>query len=153
MNPKTRLMKNFIFYFFLCFVATVFAQKKNVSQSIISDDVSIKKYHNKSELNRMDKGELLILYIERIESLVKTLPYIAFTTKPGKTLSSFGIPNSKSNIKAMKEKEHATFDFIEITSGFQKKMLPYADKNNLISGILFYEETMRLLHEYNEIIE
>ena len=40
-------MKNFIFYFFLCFVATVFAQKKNVSQSIISDDVSIKKYHNK----------------------------------------------------------------------------------------------------------
>ena len=101
----------------------------------------------------MDKGELLILYIERVESLVKTLPYIAFTTKPWKTLSTFGIPNSKPNTKVLRDKENATIDFIEITSDFHKKMLPYADKRNLIAGILFYEEIMKLLHEYNELIE
>ena len=146
-------MKNLVLYLFFCCVSTVFAQTKNVSPSIISDDVSIKKYHNKSELNKMDKGELLTLYIERIESLVKTLPYIAFATKPGKTLSTFGIPNSKLNTKALKDKENATVDFIETTSDFHKRMLPYADKSNLIAGILFYEETMKLLHEYNEVIE
>jgi len=52
-----------------------------------------------------------------------------------------------------KDKENATVDFIETTSDFHKKMLPYADKSNLIAGILFYEETMKLLHEYNEVIE
>ena len=56
-------------------------------------------------------------------------------------------------LQFLKDKENATVDFIETTSDFHKKMLPYADKSNLIAGILFYEETMKLLHEYNEVIE
>jgi hypothetical protein len=143
-------MKKLILFSFLLIVSISFAQNKNVPQSIISNDVAIKKYHSKEELDRMEKGELLGLYIERIESLVKTLPYIAFATKPGKTMSTFGIPNTKENRKALEDKVDATNEFLDTTMEFQKKMLPYSDKSNLIAAILFYEQTMKLLHEYSE---
>jgi hypothetical protein len=143
-------MKKLVLFSFLLVVGMSFAQDKNAPQSIISNDVAIKKYHNKEELDRMEKGELLGLYIERIESLVKTLPYIAFATKPGKTMSTYGIPNTKENRKSLEDKVEATTEFLDTTVEFQKKMLPYSDKSNLIAAILFYEQTMKLLHEYSE---
>lgn len=143
-------MKKLVLFSFLLVVGMSFAQDKNAPQSIISNDVAIKKYHNKEELDRMEKGELLGLYIERIESLVKTLPYIAFATKPGKTMSTYGIPNTKENRKSLEDKVEATTEFLDTTEEFQKKMLPYSDKSNLIAAILFYEQTMKLLHEYSE---
>jgi len=148
-------MKKLILISFLLVFGISNAQKKkkNEPQSIISEKVAIKKYHNIDELNRMQKGELLGLYIERIKSLVQTLPYIAFTTKPGKTMSTFGIPNTKENRKTLENNIDATNDFLETTIEFQKKMLPYSDKSNLIAAILFYEETMKSLHEYSEFRE
>ena len=136
--------------FLLVFGISNAQKKKNEPQSIISEEVAIKKYHNKDELNRMQKGELLDLYIERIESLVQTLPYIAFATKPGNTMSTYGIPNTKENRKTLEDKVEGTNDFLETTIKFQKKMLPYSDKSNLIAAILFYEDTMKSLLEYNE---
>ncbi|MEZ4796543.1 MAG: hypothetical protein R2785_05180 [Flavobacteriaceae bacterium] len=143
-------MKKLLVYSFLLVVGISFAQDKNEPRSIISNDVAIKKYHNKEELDRMEKGQLLGLYIERIESLVKTLPYIAFATKPGKTMSTYGIPNTKENRKSLEDKDDATSEFLDTTMDFQKRMLPYSDKSNLIAAILFYEQTMKLLHEYSE---
>ncbi len=143
-------MKKLVLIGFLLVFGIGHAQKKNEPQSIISENVAIKKYHNIEELNQMEKGELLSLYIERTESLVQTLPYIAFATKPGKTMSTYGIPNTKENRKSLEVKVEATEEFLKATTGFQKKMLPYSDKSNLIIAILFYEETMKLLHEYNE---
>jgi len=143
-------MKKLVLFSFLFVVGISFAQNKNEPQSIISSDVGIKKYHNKEELDRMEKGELLGLYIERIESLVKTLPYIAFATKPGKTMSTYGIPNTKENRNTLEDKVEATQEFLSTTLEFQQKMLPYSDKSNLIAAILFYEQTMKLLHEYSE---
>ena len=122
--------------------------KKNEPKSIISAKVAIKKYHSKEDLERMQKGELLTLYIERIESLVKTLPYIAFATKPGVTMSTLGIPNNSDNRKILDSQFEATDDYLAVTVNFQKTILPYSDTKNLISAILFYEETMKLLHEY-----
>lgn len=127
-----------------------FAQKRNEPKSIINEKVSIKKYHNKEELERMPKGQLLALYVERIESLIETLPYIAFATKPGITMSTLGIPNESDNRKILEKKNEATKDFLEANTEFQKSILPYSDTNNLISAILFYEEIMKSLHEYSE---
>lgn len=126
-----------------------FAQKSKVAKSIISK-VAIKKYHNKEELDRMQKGELLVLYVERIESLVKTLPYIAFATKPGVTMTTLGIPNDSDNRKALDDQFEATDDFIKSTGEFQRRILPYSDTDNLIAAILFYEEIMKSLHQYSE---
>ena len=127
-----------------------FAQKKKEPQSIISDKVAIKKYHSKSELDRKQKGELLVLYIERIESLVQLLPYIAFATKPGVTLSTLGIPNNNDNRKVLEGQFEATDDFLKNNAEFQKTILPYSDTEDLISAILFYEDTLKALHEYSE---
>lgn len=147
-------VKIILLSFSLFFVTGIsFAQNKKVPKSIISDKVAIKKYHYKDELDRMQKGELLVLYIERIESLIKTLPYIALATKPGVTMSTLGIPDNKENRKALEGKFESTDTFLETTIEFQKKMLPYADKSNLIAAILFYEEMMKALHEYSEFTD
>lgn len=127
-----------------------FAQDKKDPQSIISEGVSIKKYHNVDELGRMQKGELLTLYVERIDALTRILPYIAFATKPGVTMTTLGIPNNKDNRKVLESQFEATNDYLKSTVEFQKIILPYSDTNKLIAAILFYEETLKSLHQYSE---
>ncbi|MFS4483104.1 hypothetical protein ACKGJY_08805 [Hyunsoonleella sp. 2307UL5-6] len=145
---KTKLI--FLSFSFLLISSICFSQKRKDPKSIISDDVAIKKYHSKDELDRLPKGDLLVLYVERIESLVKLMPYIAFATKPGVTMSTLGIPNDGDNRKALDDQFDATDKFLESTSEFQKRILPYSDTDNLVSAIIFYEETLKALHQYSE---
>lgn len=148
---KTKLLV-FCAIFFLT-SSTIFSQSKNNSQGIISQKVSIKKYHDRDELNDMNKGQLLDLYTERIEVIVKILPNIAFTNKPGVTINDLGIPDTKEHRKALDENKKAASDYFENTIEFQTKILPYSDKTNLIAAILFYEQTLKSLHTYNEFNE
>ena len=99
MNMKTNLLV-FCAIFFIT-SSTLFSQSKEEAQGIISQKVSIKKYHDREELDQMNKGQLLDLYIERIEVIVKILPNIAFTNKPGVTIQSLGIPDTKEHRKAL----------------------------------------------------
>lgn len=126
-----------------------FAQKGE-PQSIISGKVSIAKYHDRDELDRLQKGQLLELYNERIEVIVNILPNIAFATKPGVTMSTLGIPDTKENRKALEDNIQASKTYFDSTIDFQKRVLPYSDKSNLIAAILFYEQTLKSLHTYNE---
>ena len=146
LNPKTTLLT------IALLLVTIFAsaQKKNKQPNIISGDVAIKKYHDRDQLEEMQKGELLILYNRRIEIIIRILPNIAFATKPGVTMGSLGIPDTKDNRNALKENIKATTTYFENTIEFQKIVLPYSDKNNLISAILFYEETLKSLHTYDD---
>ena len=141
----------FLSFLFLTTINLVSAQDKKASKSIISTSATIKKYHNLKELQEMKKGELLDLYTERITVLVKTLPYIALATKPGVTLTDLGIPDNNENKKSLTEQEESTADFLNVTTEFQKRMMPYSDTKNLIAAILFYENTLKALHEFNEI--
>ena len=145
-------LKSILLMFCLFLLANIsYSQKKKDDpQSIIVDGVAIKKYHTISELEGLQKGELLTLYTERIESLVKVLPYIAFATKPGVTMSTLGIPNNNDNKKALEEQHEASDNFLETTSEFHGIILPYSDTSKLISAILFYEEIFKLLHEYGD---
>lgn len=133
----------------MLFSGVAFSQKGKGEKSIVRS-VAIKKYHNKAELDRMLKGELLVLYEERIEALVKSIPYIAFATKPGITMSSLGIPKDSGNVKALDDQFEATDEFLESTSEFLGRILPYSDTDDLIAAILFYEEILKSLHEYSE---
>ncbi|GGW63873.1 hypothetical protein GCM10008085_14760 [Winogradskyella epiphytica] len=127
-----------------------FAQKKKDSQSIISGKVSISKYHSREELKKMPKGDLLVLYIERIEVIVNILPNIAFATKPGVTMESLGIPDTKDNTKALEENIKASSTYFDSTMEFQRRVLPYSDTTDLIAAILFYESTLKALHTYDD---
>lgn len=146
MNTKVVFLSVFLFT-----AGVIFSQNKNAPRSIISSSASIKKYHGLDELRGMQKGELLELYVERIQVLVKTLPYIALATKPGVTIADLGIPTNNENRKAMEGQAEGTAAFLELTVDFQRRMLPYSDKENLISAILFYENTMKTLHEFNDL--
>lgn len=134
---------------FFLFTSIGFAQKGE-PQSIISGKVAIAKYHDRDELDRMQKGQLLELYNERIEVIVNILPNIAFATKPGVTMTTLGIPDTKENRKALEDNIQASKTYFDSTIDFQKRVLPYSDKSNLISAILFYEQTLKSLHTYNE---
>ena len=145
-------MKKIIFLsLFLIFaVGNAEAQSKGKPKSIISTGIVIKTYHEKSQLETMQKGALLDLYIERIKVLVNTLPYIALTTKPGVTMQDVGIPDNSENNKALDAQKENTTTFLNATVEFQKTMIPYSDKGSLISSILYYET---MLKELNQLYE
>lgn len=131
-------------------VSVAHAQKKESHVNIISGKVNISKYHNHDQLNNMSKGDLLRLYSERIEVIVNILPNIAFATKPGTTMASLGIPQTKENKKALEANKEASVEYFDSTVEFQKKILPYSDTRDLIAAILFYEDTLKSLHTYND---
>jgi hypothetical protein len=144
-------MKKIIFLGLFLFLAIGNANaqaKKPVS--IISTGASVRKFHEKTELDGMQKGALLELYKERIKVLVNILPYIALTHKPGMTMQDVGIPESPENSKALDVQKTNTNDFLNATIQFQSAMVPYADKGNLISSILYYENMLRELNQLNE---
>lgn len=146
MNTKITLLS----LMFLLSFSLGFAQKKNAPVNIINGKVHIAKYHSYDELNDMSKGELLNLYSERIKVIVNILPNIAFATKPGVTMESLGIPSTKDNVKALEANREASVEYFDSTIEFQKKILPYSDTRDLIAAILFYEETLKSLHTYND---
>lgn len=155
-NPKFKIMKlkTILLCFGLLFLSSsIYSQKRKEPKSIIIDAVDIKKYHNIDELERMPKGDLLLLYKERVSSLIKIMPYIAFATKPGVTMESLGIPKDGDNRKALDNQHDETESYIETTMEFQDIILPYSDTNKLIAAILFYEETLKALHEYDQFTE
>ncbi|MDN3493601.1 hypothetical protein [Winogradskyella bathintestinalis] len=136
---------------FLLMISMSFAQKKNETQSIISGKVNIAKYHSREDLKKLKKGDLLVLYIERIEVIVNILPNIAFATKPGVTMKSLGIPDTKDNKKALEDNIEASITYFDSTIEFQKSILPYSDTKDLIAAILFYESTLKSLHTYEDL--
>jgi len=146
--------KFILFGLFMLFTTSgVLAQNKTLPKSIISSSASIRTYYDQKQLKAMQKGELLELYIERIKVLVKTLPYIALATKPGVTMADLGIPSDAEHIKALELETEATNTFLEVTVDFQRKMMPYSDKQNMINSILFYEQTLKSLHEFDQMSE
>lgn len=147
------MKRKIIFFslFFLLVAGSVTAQNKNLPKSIISTTASIRQYYDLKELNGMGKGELLELYIERIKVLVKILPYVALATKPGVTMSDLGIPDDSEHRKSLDLQSESTISFLNTTVNFQRKMMPYSDKSNLIASILFYQNTLKELHVFNEL--
>lgn len=139
----------------LCLMAcsAASAQAKSAPQSIISTNAVIRKYHDQRELAGMQKGELLELYIERIKVLTKTLPYIALVTKPGVTMADLGIPDDSEHKKTLSSQAEGTAAYLETTVDFQRRMMPYSDKGNLVAAILFYESTLKSLHEFSDLTQ
>ncbi|MCB4799844.1 hypothetical protein [Neotamlana laminarinivorans] len=145
-------MNNKITFLSFCFFVLTFSAfaQKNGSESIISRNAIIKKYHNKKELNALPKGELLNLYSERVEALTHLIPYLAFASKPGIDMGNLGIPTSSANVKKFTQQRETTTEYLEDTKEFHKEILPYSDTNRLVAAVLFYEEVMKSIHNYED---
>ena len=134
---------------FLLAIGNANAQAKKPI-SIITMGISIKKFHEKAELDIMKKGELIGLYTERIRVLINTLPYIALTTKQGVTFEDVGVPDTSENLKTLEVQKENTTNFITVTENFQKTMMAYSDKGNIVNSILYYESMLKALKDINE---
>jgi hypothetical protein len=145
-----KIKVSIIFLFFLFLSAVSFGQKKVLPKSIIQRSALINKYHDTKELSSLPKKELLELCIERASVITKTLPYIALATKPGVTMNDLGIPDESDYRKLLENQEESTATYLETTTNFQRKIFPYADKDKLIASILFYENVLKSLHEFEE---
>jgi hypothetical protein len=145
MKTKITLLSLLVFFA----ISNVNAQVKG-PKSIISTTASMKKYYEKAELDGLQKGQLLELYIERIKVLVNTLPYIALTSKAGVTLNDVGIPDTPESAKQLDNQIESTNVFLAATVGFQKSITPYADKGNLVKAILYYQDMLKQLHQLEE---
>lgn len=140
-------MKKFTL-FTLCIVANYFtatAQNKTISKSIIDPSAAVTKFHEKSELESMQKGNLVDLYIERIDVIVNKIPYIALTNKRGITISDVGIPDTVENTKLLEKQKQTIRTFMSETESFERELTPFADKPDIIEAILFYESILKEL--------
>ncbi|MFK7001492.1 hypothetical protein [Flavobacterium oreochromis] len=145
-------MKKIIFLSLLMLfaVGNINAQAKKPKSIISTSGAAIKKFHEKSELDGMPKGQLLELYKERIRVLVNILPYLALTNKPGMTMQDVGIPDTSDNNSALDKQQENIVAFVNSTIAFQSTMVPYADKGNLVASILYYENMLRELNQLYE---
>ncbi len=131
--------------------AISYSQKSTAPQSIISRTAMIKKYYDRKELAVLSKNELVELCIERVGVLTKIMPYVSLATKSGVTMTEFGIPNNSEYRKVFESQEESINNYLESTNSFQRKILPYSDKDDLIKAVLFYETILKLLNEFKDL--
>lgn len=137
-------------FFVLTFCNNLNAQSKNVSKSIIDPTARVTKFHEKRELEEMQKGGLVELYLERIRVLANRIPFIALTNKAGISMQDIGIPENSGYGKFLDKQHEAIKNFILETESCQKSITPFADKNNIINAILAYEtilKDLKMLHD------
>lgn len=140
-------MRKITFLFFLAIIAinSVNAQSTGVTKSLISSSAALKKYHQKTELEQMKKGELIDLYIERINIIINKVPFIALTTKRGVSINDLGIPSSSNNIKIVENQQQNIKTFLEGTEKFERALAPFADTPDLIDAIIYLESMLKEL--------
>ena len=131
-------MKNIITTIVLFLSFTITAQKL-----VNTDKILIKKFNEKEELSRMNKGALKILYVDRLGVLINTLQYLPITNTFTEDISVLAIPLEKNNLKIIEEQQIVTKDFILKSINFQNTIIPYSSKEDLIDAILFYEEIIK----------
>ena len=132
-------MKNTIIIIIVLFFSLIISAQKLVN----TDKISIKKFNEKEELSRMNKGALKILYVDRLGVLINTLQYLPITNTFTEDISLLAIPLEKNNLKIIEEQQIITKDFIFKSIDFQNTIIPYSSKEDLIDAILFYEEIIK----------
>ena len=145
-------MKKIILLSFLTIIAvnSINAQSTGITKSLINTSAVVKKYYKKDELEEMKKGDLVDLYIERINVIVNRVPFIALTTKRGVSINDLGIPTSSNNIKLIENQQENIKTFLEGTEEFERTLAPFADKPDLIDAIIYLESMLKELKMIRE---
>lgn len=135
-------MKLLHIIFFSLFIAGVsYAQvKKNV---FFDQKTLIHKFHTIDELENLKKGELIKLYTARINEITTILPYLALTNEADIKLSDIGIKESSDHLKSLGKHHITTVQAFESTKGMISEFVPYADTENIIWAILYFEEVIK----------
>ena len=149
-------MKTFLTPFALLIAVSVFfvnsalaqkEKKEDTPLTYVSATAKLAKTYTKEELSTMGKLELTKIYMERIAIITELSPYLALHTQPGASLKDMGIPETKEN-KEHLEKEVKNKDaYLESVKTTLDDIIPYADKQNIVWGILFFEEMIQRIEK------
>ncbi|MBW1294466.1 hypothetical protein, partial [Aquimarina litoralis] len=105
-----------IFVILLSVMSSLNAQVKK--KGILFDNSKmINRFHTIDELQGLNKGELIELYLERTREIFVVLPYLSLSNKPGTSLSDIGIKEDSDNLKVVeKNNEIADRAFVYTTN-------------------------------------
>jgi hypothetical protein len=134
-------------YFKAAFVLVFFCVT-SYAQPKLKPIINVKgiTFHQTKDLEAMLKGQLYDLYLQRVEVLASVLPYYAMTSKPGISIKDVGIPVNEANIKAQDKDMELRGAYLAAQRQYLSEMIPYCDKSNIITAILFYEDTLKKIH-------
>ena len=80
------------------------------------------------------------------------LPYLALHSKPGATLTDMSIPQTPANISHLEKEVKNKQVYIASVNETLVDIIPYADKQNIIWSILFFQDIILRSTNYNIII-
>ncbi|MDY8136649.1 hypothetical protein [Aquimarina sp. 2201CG5-10] len=103
----------------------------------------INKFHTIDELESLNKGDLIQLYIERTREIFIVLPYLSLSNQPGTSLSDVGIKEDSDNLKVVEKNNEIADRAFEYTENTIKELVPYSDTNKIIWSILYFEEMIK----------
>ncbi len=110
----------------------------------------INHYHEKVELEVLNKTQLKVLYLERMTCLSNLLPYLALSLSAGVSYVDIDIPDSVVNQKLFKRQKDLTDEYLKEGLVFQEGIISYSDKKEIIEIILLYEQIFKIIHLLKE---
>ena len=119
-----------------------FAQKDAASTYVNASAVLTKTY-TEEELKSLGKTDLVKIYMERVAIVTEIVPYIALHTKPGATLKEMGIPESSQNLEHLNKEVKNKATYLASVKDTLDDVIYYADKDNIIWCILFFEDVIK----------
>jgi hypothetical protein len=135
-------------------VAPAFAQKDSKGGksvvTYVSPTAKVSKFYSKEELEKMGKLELTQIYMERISVVTELSPYLALHTKPGASLEEMGIPRTGENLEHLEKEVKNKEAYLKSVKDTLDDIIPYADKQNIIWAIMFYDEMIQKIEQQNQ---
>ncbi len=134
-----KLLSSFVFFLS---VNAIFAQ--NINEAVFfSQKKQINRFHTISDLEALKKGDLIILYQERVEEIVTILPFLSLTNEPNVRLKDIGIKEDSRHLKILKNNKDAIDKSLETTKDAIQELVAYADTEKIIWAILYFEDTIK----------
>ncbi|TSE08154.1 MULTISPECIES: hypothetical protein [Aquimarina] len=124
-------------------ITSINAQTKNQRSVLYTPDKLVTRFHTIDELQELNKGALIQLYLERTKEIFIAIPYLSLTNTAGTTLSDLGIEESSENIKVVEKNIEIARRAFEYTENTVKKLVPYSDTSDIIWSILYFEEMIK----------
>ncbi len=110
---------------------------------LFGNDKLVTQFHTIDELQELNKGKLIELYLERTREIFVVLPYLSLSNKPGTSLSDIGIKEDSDNLKIVEKNNEIADRAFEYTTNTIKELTPYSDTDKIIWTILYLEEMIK----------
>ena len=128
-------MKKLFFIFSAIFLLGTVSFAQNAGDGGEPDGV-----YTYGDLDQLGNLELTSIYIKQIAKLNRLLPYAPFNQKgEAVSLTNMGIPNTKDNNTSVKKLDNSGGTHNEVLKETLDSIVPYADKEDIISAILFVQ--------------